>query len=181
MSDSLIKRTKRERNFSILGNEIFNCGLKADTLGVLAYILHLPDNWIIRKTQLCAHFKIGREKIDRIFKDLKEAGFIADIMLVRGPSGRFDGVNYLVYDVPIDRTTGKPATVNRATGKPLTEKPYHGKSARTNNYILDKELNIPSTNITSTNNSTSTKVDEDKTSAEYYEKHKYSDDLWYLD
>lgn len=160
MSDALIKRTKREKNFSIIGNEIFNCGLKADALGVLVYILHLPDDWILRKTQLCLYFKIGRDKMDRIFKELKDAGFIGDVVLIRGASGKFDGVNYLVYDTPIIRTTENPATVNHTTGKPLTENPCHGKSAHTKNYILDKELSIQSTNIQSTKVLQSTKLNQ---------------------
>ena len=151
MSESLIKRTKRDKNFFVIGNEVFNCGLSADTLGVLVYILHLPDDWILRKSQLCSHFKIGRDKMDRIFKELKAAGFIGDIVMVRGTSGKFDGVNYLVYDQPIYRTTEKPLTDNRTTGKPLTDNPYHGKSARTKNYNTNKELIALRTNIQSTN------------------------------
>lgn len=180
MSDSLIKRTKRDKNFSVIGNEVFNCVLKADTLGVLVYILHLPDDWILRKTQLCSRFNMGRDKMDRIFKELKAAGFIGDIVMVRGTSGKFDGVNYLVYDYPINRTTEKPLTDNHTTEKPLTENPWYGKSDSTKNYNTYKELIVQRTNIQSTNVLQSTnniKVNQQK----IIQNEPPIDELYFLD
>lgn len=150
MKESYIKRTRRTRNFTHLGNEIFSSNLSPEALGILCYILHLPDDWILRKKQLMSHFKIGRDKLDRVFKELRTTGYIAEVIKVRGAGGKFDGVNYIVYDSPIDNTTGKPLTGNQYTGKPLTDKPYNGKTTPTKDYH-NKELTLPITNSPRTN------------------------------
>lgn len=122
-----------------------------------------------------SHFKIGRDKLDRIFKELRTSGYLAEVLKVRGAGGKFDGVNYIVYDSPIDHTTEKPLTDNQYTGKPLTGKPYNGKPTRTKDY-LNKELivpitNLPKTNITKGSAEWKTLSDEEKSEI---------DGLWFL-
>jgi len=180
MKESLIKRTKRVKNFTHLGNEIFASNLSAESLGVLCYVLHLPDDWIVRKKQLMSHFGMGRDKVNNIFKELKEAGYIAEVIKIRGNGGKFDGVNYIVYDSPFDRNTekpysGKPVTGEPCTGNQYTGEPHNGETTPTKNYI-NKELIIPITNLPKTNINVGT-PEFDKLSA--YEKDAI-DALWFM-
>jgi hypothetical protein len=181
MKESLIKRTKRVKNFTHLGNEIFASNLSPESLGILCYILHLPDDWIVRKKQLMSHFSIGRDKVNNVFKELKEAGYIAEVIKIRGNGGKFDGVNYVVYDSPFDRNTEKPYSGKPVTGEPLTGnqytgEPHNGKTTTTKNYP-NKELIVPITNLPKTNIKVGT-PEFDRLSAEEKEA---IDGLWFMD
>jgi hypothetical protein len=139
MADSFIKKTKRTNNFTVLGNQIFSSGLSLEALGILCFILHLPDDWVLRKSHLMKLFKIGRDKTDRLFKELKAKGYIADVIRLKGEDGRFDGVHYLVYDNPLPD--------NHTTENHPTEIQYPGNPTTTKNEV-DKELNTQRTNLT---------------------------------
>ncbi len=143
MSESYIKRIKRANNFTIIGNNIFSSGLSIESVGVICYILHLPDDWIIRRVQLMKHFNIGRDKMNRIFGELKSVGYLAELSKIRGKNGKFDGINYIVYD--------EPNIINHHTEKPRTAEPLHGKPTTTKNY-LNKELSKQRTILQRTNN-----------------------------
>lgn len=130
---SLIKRVKRKTNFTHLSNEVFNASLSPDALGVLCYILHLPDDWVIHKTHLQKVFNVGRERMDRIFNDIEKAGFLVSMDMVR-VGGKFVGRNYFFYDEP--------------QNEPITEKPLTAKPTTANTQLLNTniELNTNNTN-----------------------------------
>jgi hypothetical protein len=137
MAESYIKRTKSSHGFTILQNDIFKSGLSLEALGIICFILQLPDDWVLRKSHLMKLFNIGRDKTDRIFKELKSKGYIADVVRVRNADGRYDGVHYLVYDTPHSHHTENHTTENQ----------YTGKHATTNNEYY-KELITPNTKQT---------------------------------
>lgn len=149
MSNNLIKRTKRRHNFTVLMNEVFQSKLQADSLGVLCYLLSLPDDWVLHKTHLMKHFGIGREKMDRIFKELEASGFMLAMNMIRTKEGKFIGRSYIVYDLP---THSEPSTDKPSTAKPLTARPTSNKN------LSDKELILQRTN---------TKKADDKKSASH--------------
>lgn len=149
MSNNLIKRTKRTHNFTVLMNEVFQSKLQADSLGVLCYLLSLPDDWVLHKTHLMKHFAIGREKMDRIFKELEASGFMLAMNMIRTQEGKFIGRSYIVYDLP---THSEPLTAKPSTAKPLTARPTSNKN------LSDKELILQRTN---------TKKAEEKKSASH--------------
>lgn len=165
MSESYIKRTKRNKDFTTLGNIVFSSGLSAESLGVLCFILHLPDDWVLRKGHLQKHFKMGRDKMTRIFKELRENGYLADLLYVKGLDGKFDGAHYIIYDEPVSNTSNSDrletgSLKTRTPENQCTRKPTHTKD------YINKELNILNTNTPRTNNN---KADS-----------KYFDDLSFL-
>lgn len=87
--------------------------MSLQAVGLICYILSLPDDWKIRKTELSSHFTNGRDSTIKAFNDLMRAGYIVkkDIKV----NGKFAGVEYLVYDEPVN--------VSPFTEKPETEKP----------------------------------------------------------
>ena len=145
MSDNIIKRKRRKGNFTVLGNHIFTSDMSAETIGILCFVLHLPDDWVLRKSHLMKKFKMGRDKMSKIFKELKANGYVTDLVRTAGADGKFNGSHYIVYDEPI---TGAPETgslKNRQSVNQCTEKPT------TTKYYDNKELSILSTNVQSTN------------------------------
>lgn len=145
MSESLIKRTKRKANFTILGNHIFKSSMSAEAIGVLTFILHLPDDWVLRKNHLQKRFNMGRDKMSRIFKELRDNGYLADLVRVNGKGGKFEGSHYIVYDEPETSVLETGSLKNRQS---VNQCP--GKPTSTKNYI-DKELIELNTNTQRTN------------------------------
>ncbi len=91
--------------------------------GLLIYLLGKPDNWevsiadLINQTQGSGK-PAGRDAVRGLLNELKQAGYLhADTK--RSNSGAFDGVSYVVSEVPqISPLTDNPATVDPKTANP---------------------------------------------------------------
>lgn len=105
-----IYKSKTVSKFTIIPNDVFKSGMSLEAIGLLSYFLSLPEDWVIYKTMLHNHLDIGREKLDRVFKELQASGYI--ISVERRTSGKIS-YEHIVYDKPFN-------------GEPLTEKPYTG-------------------------------------------------------
>ena len=140
----IIRRVRRPGKFTIIGNDILNCGLAADTLGVLVTLLSHPDDWSVSPVQLRRHFgKAGRPKskdwISRVLNDLIAARFVKRRTIKDPRSHRFKGVDYIVFDEqqPTDPGSAQsddhelvePEPEEPTAGKPETEKPEPEKPA----------------------------------------------------
>ena len=123
-----IIRTKREHNYTIVSNKVYDKNqLSWQAMGLLGYLLTKPDNWKVMVAELVNVTKntkkpTGREGIYNIINELKEKGFIS----VRKNS---DGsTDYTVYDEPIQSPNqGKPNQGKPNQGKPNQGKPNQGK------------------------------------------------------
>ena len=113
-----IIRTKREHNYTVVSNKVYDKNqLSWQAMGLLGYLLTKPDNWQVMVAELVNVTKdtkkpTGREGVYNIINELKEKGFIS----VRKNS---DGsTDYTVYDEPIHQPNqgkpnqGKPTLVN---------------------------------------------------------------------
>lgn len=127
--------------------------MSLQSVGLICYILSLPDDWKIRKTELASHFTNGRDSTIKAFNDLMKAGYIEkkEIKI----NGKFAGVEYLVYDEPINVPTANvsPFTENPETEKPETEKPSLQRTNVTKN---------GGTKLVSSNEETSSPKNSDK-------------------
>lgn len=115
-----IIRAKRERNYSVISNSVYEDKLLSfQAMGMLSYILSKPDNWSISPSQLekvtvGTAKKTGRDGIYSILKELKSKGFISTR---KNSDGTLD---YTVFDNPI---TPKPDTYNTDKDEPNTANP----------------------------------------------------------
>lgn len=100
----------------MLPNKIFNDGLSIEAIGLLSYFLSLPHDWVIYKTQLHSQLNMGREKLDRVFKELQDKGYVLSVKEMND-KGQFT-YNHIVYDNPYN---GEPITDKPHTEKPLTD------------------------------------------------------------
>jgi hypothetical protein len=125
-----IVKSKHAGNYTVIPNEIFKSDLSVEAIGLLSYFLSCPHDWVIHKTTIHTQLNMGREKLDRVFKELTKAGYLVSEKVVN-EKGQFT-YKHIIYDVPY-------------TEKPLTVKPYTVKPYTANQQLISKD--IQSTNI----------------------------------
>ena len=123
-----IIRTKREHNYTVISNKVYEKNqLSWQAMGLLGYLLTKPDNWQVMVAELVNVTKdtkkpTGREGVYNIINELKEKGFIS----VRKNS---DGsTDYTVYDEPIQQSNQENPNQGKPNqGKPNQAEPNQGK------------------------------------------------------
>ena len=102
--------------FTTLSNQLINdTTLYAEELGVMAYLLSKPEDWVVRVSQLAARFNMGKDRAYRILNDLIRQGWIQKSEN-RTEGGKFASVEYIVL-------SEKPDTVKPDTVQPVPVKP----------------------------------------------------------
>lgn len=137
---SFIERGVKSANFTMISNDTLRSKLKPDTLGVLCYLLSHIEGWRIQLKQVSEHFGIGRDMMQRIVRDLKEAGHFETVR-IKDAKGVITGSYYRLSEVP------KPSggeSINRPThpmGEPSDGSP--GSIRRTNREELPSDATTP--------------------------------------
>ena len=95
-----IIRTKREHNYTVINNEVFQKNqLSWQAMGMLSYLLSKPDYWSVVVNELINVTKdtekpTGKNGVYNILKELKEKGFV---QFRKNGDGTTD---YLIFDTP---------------------------------------------------------------------------------
>lgn len=132
MAETVFVRTKKDKDYSTIDNTF----LRDDTLsmqakGIFAYILFLPEDWIIYQSELVKHFSNGRDAVAKAISELEEHGYI-EKETIKNDKGRFAGCKFIVHEKPLRKTSnGKPVTET-----PISEIPTVPNT--NNNQILNK-------------------------------------------
>ena len=154
----MIKRSKRDRNYSVIDNEVYKEKvLTWEAQGLLSNILSKPDNWSVLPTALVKATEGTRKqsKINSIYiilRELKDEGFAE---MKRFGSGK---VQYTVYDTPKRIANPSDENQDKAEDKPhpVNDNPKED-NPKEDNPSEDNHHDIVSTNtLTNTNNSEST-------------------------
>lgn len=120
-----INRIKKERDFVQMDKGfLHNPKMSAKAKGVLAYILSLPDDWVLYKSELPKHFSDGKDSIRSSLEELERFGHLVIDTGARDEKGKLTHHNITVYEVSIHggfSATDKPRRVNR-NGQPATTK-----------------------------------------------------------
>jgi len=91
----MIIRRKHTAHFTTIGNALFaDERLAADELGILCFLLSKHHDWEVRRPALCRRFKIGRDGMRRIIRNLMCFGWIV-AEVTRLPDGRV----FIIYQV----------------------------------------------------------------------------------
>lgn len=146
-----IYKSKHASNYTVLPNDIFKAGLSIEAIGLLAYFLSLPSDWVIYKTTLHTTLKVGRDKLNSIFKELTNSGYV--ISVEKRQNGKII-YEHIVYDKPFNGEPANQNNVPRTNVPPLTEKPSTVEPSTVEPSTANRTLlstNIQSTNILSTN------------------------------
>lgn len=77
------------RGYTVLQNDlVLDASLTWEARGMMGYLLSRPPGWILQKSDLIARSPAGREKVERILKELETAGYIIRWQ-EQGEGGRF--------------------------------------------------------------------------------------------
>ena len=116
-----ILRNASRGKYTVLNNGIFRDeNLSAKSLGILAKMLSLPDNWEFSVTGLCSIFKKdGIDSIRNGLKELEQNGYLVRSR-VRDESGKLTSAEWTVSDKPM---LGNPMLENPMLENPMLENP----------------------------------------------------------
>lgn len=125
MSVEKYRIVKESSNYTIIPNNVVQNLKDYGALGLYAYFLSLPDNWIFHKSQLAEHGDIGRDKLNKYLNVLKKCKLI-EITHHRNEKGQFSEWDLHVkngseFSYP---QKDEPLTEKPSTEKPLTENPH---------------------------------------------------------
>lgn len=70
------KEKLTEQYASIPNRTLRDPRLSPDALGVLTFLLSLPSDWQVRAEQVRKHFKVGKLRQQRFYRELEEAGYL---------------------------------------------------------------------------------------------------------
>lgn len=118
-------------------------GLSPDALGVLVYLASQPRGFIARWSAVCAHFGMGKDRWQRIARELRVVGAM-DAQPIRGARGRVIG-RCVSVRWPRPPVEVEPGAESREI--PLSDrkpgKPAAGKSAKSSREIRQVEPENP--------------------------------------
>lgn len=134
MSGVNIIRRVHNANYTIIGNRCLQDEtLSAESLGVLCYLLGKPNDWQVMMADLMRRFGCGRDKMQRIIRELIEVGYVHREQARE--AGAFGSTRYVVYSDPDSPQPENPVTA------PQPEKPATAKPAPGNPPLLNTESN----------------------------------------
>ncbi len=92
--------------------------------GLLAYLMSLPHDWVIHRTELVSHFKDGKDAVFAALNELIDLGYVVR-QQGRGTKGKFAEVNYTASDVLLSLPqTDLPVADKPVTDLPVTVNPH---------------------------------------------------------
>lgn len=107
----MIIKKEHKHNYTCVSNEILQRNdLSMQAKGLLVYLLSLPEDWEVHKSEIWKHFRNGRDAVYRAFEELERKGYITG-KKYRDKKGRFR-VEYTVYEEP-NITETEPDLRNR--------------------------------------------------------------------
>src|SRR5215472_9216818 len=100
-----IIRREHKAHFTIVPNAVFaDTRLSVEAKGVLGYLLSRPHKWRVRHEHVAHTLKVGRKKLQRIFRELIAAGYVTRESQRFVAGHRFGDLDYVVRDVPLALT-----------------------------------------------------------------------------
>ena len=92
-------RVEKTKNYTVMGNYHFkDRNLSLEAVGLLSFMLSLPEDWNYSLNGLVAIRKEGIKKIRSTLKELQEYGYL-NINKKQKANGRFE-YEYLIYETP---------------------------------------------------------------------------------
>lgn len=99
--------------YTPLSNKLLqDARLSLDTRGLMAFLLSLPNDWIIYKENVQKQIGYGKKKMDRIWSEAKKYGYIISEKS-RNPNGTWS-YSYTLTDAPL--STAPLSTGGLSTG-----------------------------------------------------------------
>lgn len=113
-----IVRREHRTQFTIVPNAIFlDDRLSIEAKGVLGYLLSRPHSWQVCLDHVGRTLRVGRKKLQRIFRELIGAGYVTREQSRTADAHRFREIDYVVRDVPLARIHPADASPGPRGGK----------------------------------------------------------------
>lgn len=121
-----MSRVRRQSNFAAIPNAAMrDVSLSIEARGLLALMMGMGDDWTYRMSDLMKRCCVGKEKYQRMIRELKAAGYL-EIVPVRADGGKMDGFDYIIHDEPACMETRQavdtPAEEPSYLRKPISKK-----------------------------------------------------------
>lgn len=101
-------RITRRSHFAAIPNEAMRDEtISIEARGLLALMMGMGTNWVYRGKDLMKRCGVGREKYQRMIRELKDAGYL-EVVPKRGEGGRMDGYDYVLHDTTESLKTRPP-------------------------------------------------------------------------
>lgn len=103
INGQIIRSPKRGAvRYTPISNSVLqNSELSFEARGLLCYILSLPEDWVIVKSNIQSnHKETGKNKFDRIWKELSDKKYIFSEKVRDPNSGKFLGWCHIAYEEP---------------------------------------------------------------------------------
>ena len=75
--------------------------LSAEARGTLALLMTYSDDWLFRRDHLMDMLGMGREKFQRVMKELSDTGYVS-LTPIRGDGGHMEGTTWVINDDPTE-------------------------------------------------------------------------------
>jgi hypothetical protein len=140
----MIVRRRHNGRFAALPNAIWTDDrLSVEAKGVLGYLLSRPHNWNVRLPQIGRVMNVGKDRLQRIFRQLIEAGYVTREQR-RTQGGIFGSAEYVVRDEPEDSVASLPQPEKPEPVKPEPVEPApENTAAYKNREELNTDLTKP--------------------------------------
>lgn len=169
--DFLERSSKSKNNFTIISRDLYQkSGLSLEALGLIGYLISLPSDWIVYVSQLKGVFKVGKNKILSIMKELSIAGYMQRHQ-VRDSKGRVSGWKTKYSDIP-EYLNSHPELHNPALDNPKLDYPELVNTPLQNNNNTNKLKLIKKYNNNQKTKQLLTKVEFEKVVVSLKEKLK---------
>jgi hypothetical protein len=98
-------KIRPQEKFTSLDNSILqDKNLSLEAIGLWAHCMSRPKDWTFHVSQLCSHFKVGKDKVNKIINELIDEGYAFKGQTMKekegGRSGKrktFSGVEYIFF------------------------------------------------------------------------------------
>lgn len=121
----MIIRRKHSSNYTVIPNALLQDErLALDEKGLLCFLLHLPEDWVVRQGDLKKRCGVSKDKMQRLMRRLIELGYVLMVKSRDDDTQKFGANEYHVYDQP-QATAGEPANCN----EPQPEKPATARTS----------------------------------------------------
>ena len=168
-------KIEKTKDFTIMANHHFrDKRLSFKAVGLLSFMLSVPENWDFSASGLEKVHKDGKDSIGSALKELEIYGYL-DRLTIRDENGRFVDIEYNIYEVPriekpvetvdnFEPISDKPSAGEPQSGNPSTAKPppeNHKQINKNQSKTKKVRTNITNTDLNKNQSNQSESVEND--------------------
>ena len=139
---AILKNPNKER-FTVIDNNVFRKSkLTLKGMGMLCFLLSLPDNWDFSEKGLASLFPDGLTSVKTALRELESKGYLTREQ-ARDEMGGFSKMIYTIREIPesIENKGFYPRTGFQFTDNAITENHTQINTKRKNNNLNNKSIN----------------------------------------